>query len=82
MRPIAAAPLPSRLSVLDRSRVREGDDGPRALRDTFGLAREAEELGFHRFRVAEHHGVPGVAGSAPTVLAGASSGQSRPATAG
>ncbi len=35
------------------------------------LAREAEALGFHRFWVSEHHGVPGVAGSAPTVLAAA-----------
>ncbi|WP_333768122.1 LLM class flavin-dependent oxidoreductase [Streptomyces sp. IBSBF 2435] len=58
-------------SVLDRSRVREGEDAPRALRDTVALAREAEAMGFHRFWVAEHHGVPGVAGSAPTVLAAA-----------
>ena len=35
------------------------------------LARHAERLGFHRFWVSEHHGVPGVAGSAPTVLAAA-----------
>ncbi|MFG1806898.1 MsnO8 family LLM class oxidoreductase [Streptomyces sp. NPDC049040] len=58
-------------SVLDRSRTREGEDGPRALRDTVDFAREAEKLGFHRFWVSEHHGVPGVAGSAPTVLAAA-----------
>lgn len=58
-------------SILDRSRVREGEDGPRALRDTVALAREAEALGYHRFWVSEHHGVPGVAGSAPTVLAAA-----------
>ncbi|MFF8295321.1 MULTISPECIES: MsnO8 family LLM class oxidoreductase [Streptomyces] len=61
----------TRFSVLDRSRTREGHDGPRALRDTVDLAREAEALGFHRFWVSEHHGVPGVAGSAPTVLAAA-----------
>ncbi|MFI0896318.1 LLM class flavin-dependent oxidoreductase [Streptomyces sp. NPDC020983] len=58
-------------SILDRSRVREGEDGPRALRDTVALAREAEALGYHRFWVSEHHSVPGVAGSAPTVLAAA-----------
>ncbi|MFE7814271.1 LLM class flavin-dependent oxidoreductase [Streptomyces sp. NPDC057433] len=61
----------TRFSVLDRSRTREGHSGPEALRDTVRLARELEELGYHRFWVSEHHGVPGVAGSAPTVLAAA-----------
>ncbi|WP_065967611.1 MsnO8 family LLM class oxidoreductase [Streptomyces sparsogenes] len=61
----------TRFSVLDRSRIREGHGGPRALRDTVRLAREVERLGYHRIWVAEHHGVPGVAGSAPTVLAAA-----------
>ncbi|MFD7702313.1 LLM class flavin-dependent oxidoreductase [Streptomyces caelestis] len=67
----------ARFSVLDRSRIREGHTGPEALRDTVGLAREAERLGYHRFWVAEHHGVPGVAGSAPTVLAAAVAGATR-----
>jgi luciferase family oxidoreductase group 1 len=58
-------------SVLDRSRTRQGQDGPSALRDTVRFARRAEEFGYHRFWVSEHHGVPGVAGSAPTVLAAA-----------
>lgn len=61
----------TRFSVLDRSRTREGHTGAEALRDTVALAREAERLGYHRFWVSEHHGVPGVAGSAPTVLAAA-----------
>ncbi|MFJ2405665.1 MsnO8 family LLM class oxidoreductase [Streptomyces xanthochromogenes] len=61
----------TRFSVLDRSRVRAGHDGPQALRDTVALAREAERLGYHRFWVSEHHSVPGVAGSAPAVLAAA-----------
>ncbi|MFM9556714.1 LLM class flavin-dependent oxidoreductase [Streptomyces caniscabiei] len=60
-----------RISVLDRSRTREHHTAPEALRDTVQLARDAERLGFHRFWVSEHHGVPGVAGSAPTVLAAA-----------
>ncbi|MFD5304369.1 LLM class flavin-dependent oxidoreductase [Streptomyces rochei] len=67
----------TRLSVLDRSRVREGHTAAEALRDTVALAREAERLGYHRFWVAEHHGVPGVAGSAPTVLAAAVAGATR-----
>lgn len=57
--------------MLDRSRVRAGHSHPEALRDTVTFARQAEELGYHRFWVSEHHGVPGVAGSAPTVLAAA-----------
>ncbi|MFE9450838.1 LLM class flavin-dependent oxidoreductase [Streptomyces sp. NPDC006739] len=61
----------TRFSVLDRSRTREGHPHAEALRDTVALAREVESLGYHRFWVSEHHGVPGVAGSAPTVLAAA-----------
>ncbi|MFE9642909.1 LLM class flavin-dependent oxidoreductase [Streptomyces sp. NPDC006365] len=68
MSPVTAA---TRFSVLDRSRTREGHDGPEALRDTVRLAQELERLGYHRIWVSEHHGVPGVAGSAPTVLAAA-----------
>ncbi|MFJ7335775.1 LLM class flavin-dependent oxidoreductase [Streptomyces sp. NPDC101110] len=66
-----------RLSVLDRSRTREGHTHPEALRDTVRLAQELERLGYHRFWVSEHHGVPGVAGSAPTVLAAAVAGATR-----
>ncbi|MFJ2770409.1 LLM class flavin-dependent oxidoreductase [Streptomyces sp. NPDC087300] len=64
----------TRFSVLDRSRTREGHDGPAALRDTVRLAQQLEALGYARFWVSEHHGVPGVAGSAPTVLAAAVAG--------
>ncbi|WND33556.1 LLM class flavin-dependent oxidoreductase [Streptomyces sp. BB1-1-1] len=67
----------TRFSVLDRSRIREGHTGAQALHDTVELAREAERLGYHRFWVSEHHGVPGVAGSAPTVLAAAVAGATR-----
>ncbi|MFG2074282.1 LLM class flavin-dependent oxidoreductase [Nonomuraea maritima] len=58
-------------SILDRSLVRQGSTPAQALRDTVRFARQAEELGYHRFWVSEHHGVPGAAGSAPTVLAAA-----------
>ncbi|MFE6685318.1 MsnO8 family LLM class oxidoreductase [Streptomyces sp. NPDC057743] len=61
----------TQFSILDRSRTREGHSPAAALRDTVELARYAERLGYHRFWVAEHHSVPGVAGSAPTVLAAA-----------
>ncbi|MET9385514.1 LLM class flavin-dependent oxidoreductase [Streptomyces sp. NPDC002928] len=67
----------ARFSVLDRSRTREGRPAAEALRDTVRLAQEVERLGYHRFWVSEHHGVPGVAGSAPTVLAAAVAGATR-----
>ncbi|MFI5778786.1 LLM class flavin-dependent oxidoreductase [Nocardia sp. NPDC051570] len=60
-----------RFSILDRSRVRQGQDHPAALRETVEFARLAQGWGYHRFWVSEHHSVPGVAGSAPTVLAAA-----------
>ncbi|WP_326686054.1 LLM class flavin-dependent oxidoreductase [Streptomyces sp. NBC_01795] len=63
--------LPVHLSVLDRSLTREGEHPAQALRETVRFAQQAEELGFLRFWVSEHHAVPGIAGSAPTVLASA-----------
>ncbi|WNZ07080.1 LLM class flavin-dependent oxidoreductase [Streptomyces sp. 11x1] len=71
MTPALPSTASTRFSVLDRSRTRENHPTPEALRDTVRLAKDAERLGFHRFWVSEHHGVPGVAGSAPTVLAAA-----------
>ncbi|MFJ2558021.1 MULTISPECIES: LLM class flavin-dependent oxidoreductase [unclassified Streptomyces] len=64
----------TKFSVLDRSRTRQGVTAPEALRETVRFAREIEALGYHRFWVSEHHSVPGVAGSAPTVLAAAVAG--------
>ncbi|TKJ31398.1 MsnO8 family LLM class oxidoreductase [Blastococcus sp. CCUG 61487] len=63
-----------RLSLLDRSRTRAGETDAAALTGTVARAVEAERLGFGRFWVAEHHAVPGVAGSAPAVLLAAIAG--------
>ncbi|WP_037251216.1 MsnO8 family LLM class oxidoreductase [Kibdelosporangium aridum] len=63
--------IPAKLSILDRSSNRVGKSNAQALRDTVRFAQQAEALGYHRFWVSEHHSVPGVAGSAPTVLASA-----------
>ncbi|MFC9066301.1 MULTISPECIES: MsnO8 family LLM class oxidoreductase [Streptomyces] len=60
-----------RWSVLDRALIRRGQSAAGALRETVEFAGEIERLGYHRFWVAEHHAVPGIAGSAPTVLAAA-----------
>ncbi|MCW2616698.1 MAG: alkanal monooxygenase [Frankiales bacterium] len=59
------------MSVLDLSPVPSGGSSRQALADTVALAQEAERLGMTRFWVAEHHGMPGVASSAPAVLIGA-----------
>ena len=59
-----------RLSILDQSPVSEGSSGPEALRNTIDLARLADELGYHRYWVAEHHGGEMLAGPAPEVLIG------------
>jgi luciferase family oxidoreductase group 1 len=56
------------LSVLDLAPVVDGRTPGDALRATRALARHVEGLGFSRFWVAEHHGMPGVASSAPSVI--------------
>ena len=56
------------LSVLDLATVSAGHTAGEALRTTTELARRAEAWGYHRFWVAEHHGMPGVASSSPAVL--------------
>ncbi|GAB3191539.1 MsnO8 family LLM class oxidoreductase [Geodermatophilus arenarius] len=64
-----------RLSLLDRSRTRAGEPDAAALRGTVERAVAAERLGYGRFWVAEHHGVPGIAGAAPAVLLAAVAGR-------
>ncbi|WP_246131116.1 MsnO8 family LLM class oxidoreductase [Cellulomonas aerilata] len=66
-----------RLSLLDRSRTRVDEPEGVALRGTVARAGHAERLGYDRFWVAEHHGVPGVAGAAPAVLLTAVAGATR-----
>ena len=56
------------LSVLDLATVVSGGDARRALAETTQLATVAERLGMARFWVAEHHGMAGIASSAPAVL--------------
>jgi len=56
------------LSVLDLVPIREGSDAPAALREAGELAQVAEEAGYKRFWVAEHHATPGIAGGATSVV--------------
>jgi len=57
-------------SVLDLSPILEGGDASLALRNTLALAKHAERLGYHRFWVAEHHNMPGIASAATSVVIG------------
>jgi luciferase family oxidoreductase group 1 len=58
------------LSVLDQSPISEGSTGAEALHNTLDLARLADQLGYHRYWVAEHHGGPMLASASPEVLIG------------
>jgi alkanesulfonate monooxygenase SsuD/methylene tetrahydromethanopterin reductase-like flavin-dependent oxidoreductase (luciferase family) len=56
------------LSVLDLVPVSSGSTAAQALRDTLDLARNAEEFGYQRYWIAEHHLNPGVAGTSPALV--------------
>jgi luciferase family oxidoreductase group 1 len=58
------------LSILDLAPITEGSDAGRALYNSLDLARHAERWGYHRFWLAEHHGMPGVASAATAVVIG------------
>ncbi len=58
------------VSVLDQSPIPEGSTGAQALHNTLDLARLADELGYHRYWVAEHHGGPMLASAGPEALIG------------
>ncbi|WP_430388919.1 LLM class flavin-dependent oxidoreductase [Dyella sp. 20L07] len=57
-------------SVLDLAPVTEGSDTTQAFANTLDLARRAEQLGYTRYWLAEHHNMPGIASAATAVLIG------------
>jgi luciferase family oxidoreductase group 1 len=57
-----------RRSVLDLSVLNDGQSSGEALQTTTTLAQRADELGYQRFWVAEHHNMPSVACTSPAVL--------------
>ena len=59
-----------KLSILDQSPRSVGEPSEQALANTVKLAKLAEEWGYSRFWVSEHHDSQGLAGSSPEVLAG------------
>jgi luciferase family oxidoreductase group 1 len=59
-----------KIDVLDLSPVAAGSTEGQALRNTIALAERADELGYHRFWLAEHHGGAMVASSSPELMIG------------
>lgn len=57
-------------SVLDLAPVPEGSDTTTAIANSVALAQLAEAKGYHRFWMAEHHNMPGIASAATSVLLG------------
>ncbi|WP_282935945.1 LLM class flavin-dependent oxidoreductase [Paenibacillus sp. RC67] len=57
-----------KLSILDQSPIDEGETAEEAFLHTVELAKKAEELGYYRFWVSEHHDSDKLMGSSPEVL--------------
>jgi len=57
-----------KLSVLDQTAIYEGETAEEVFRHTVKLAQHAEEIGYERFWVSEHHDSDKAAGSSPEVL--------------
>ena len=68
VRPVVSELRGLPLSVLDLAPVTSGSSHGVALSHSLELARRAEQLGYERYWVAEHHNMPGIASSAPAVL--------------
>ena len=59
-----------KFSLLDLSPIPEGKTAADALRNSVELAQMAEANGYHRFWLAEHHNMPGIASAATAVVIG------------
>jgi luciferase family oxidoreductase group 1 len=55
-------------SILDLSPICEGGDAAQSFKNSLSLAQHAEALGYRRYWLAEHHGMPGIASAATAVL--------------
>lgn len=56
------------LSILDLSPITEGSTAAQSFRNSLSLAQHGEKLGYRRYWLAEHHGMPGIASAATAVL--------------
>ncbi|WP_279401867.1 MsnO8 family LLM class oxidoreductase [Piscibacillus salipiscarius] len=59
-----------KLSVLDQSPISKGQTAEEALQNSLQLAKETDQLGYHRYWVAEHHSTNGLACTSPEILIG------------
>lgn len=66
-----------RASILDLSPIIEGGEAALAFRNTVDLAQHAEKWGYHRFWLAEHHNLPGIASAATSVVIGHVAGKTK-----
>jgi luciferase family oxidoreductase group 1 len=57
-------------SVLDLAQITVGGSPNESFQHSLDLAQHAEQWGYHRFWLAEHHNMPGIASSATSVVIG------------
>jgi luciferase family oxidoreductase group 1 len=61
-------PRSMKLSILDQSPVISGHSAAQAIEETLALARRADQLGYHRYWLAEHHAIAALADPCPEIL--------------
>lgn len=66
----SAGLLPVRYSILDLAPIIAGGNAAAAFKNSLELAQLAERCGYHRYWLAEHHNIPGVASAATSVVIG------------
>jgi len=59
---------PIRFSLLDLSPIVQGGNATQSFRNTLDLAQHAERWGYHRYWLAEHHNIPGIASAATSIV--------------
>src|SRR3546814_12944111 len=55
-------------SILDLSPIAEGGTAAESFRNTLDIAQHGERWGYKRYWMAEHHGMPGIASAATSIL--------------
>src|SRR3978361_2133666 len=61
---------PIKYSILDLAPITVGHTASDSFRNSLDLAQHAESFGYHRYWLAEHHNIPGVASAATSVVIG------------